>query len=149
MVITQAPAAPLSYWAAYTGFWYSVQWMRSNFCSIVWSQSSGEYWRMSISEIDIGGLISVITTTIPLRFVSIVLSHFPQQSGILSSGVDKSNNGLCHSWRYLWWIRRHTPTLGGSNAIISMSTSRHLFMTSQTLFTNFIELEKLLQAHTT
>jgi hypothetical protein len=54
------------------------------------------------------------------------LSHFSQQSGILSSGVDKSSNGLCHSWWNWWRVRSITPTLGDSSTVISMSTSMHL-----------------------
>jgi hypothetical protein len=65
------------------------------------------------------------------------MGHFYQQSSIFSSGIDKSSNGLCHSWWNWWWIRSITPTLGGSSTISSMSTSRHLFITSQTLFKNF------------
>jgi hypothetical protein len=64
-----------------------------------WFICPGEYWRTGISEVNISGLISIIImTTVALWCILVILSHFSQQSGILSSGVDKSSNGLCHSW---------------------------------------------------
>jgi hypothetical protein len=54
------------------------------------------------------------------------LSHFPQQSGILTSDIDKSSNSLCHSWWNWWRVGSVTPVLGSSSTIISMSTGRRL-----------------------
>jgi hypothetical protein len=103
-----------------------------------WFICPSEDWRIGISEVHISGLISIIiTTTVALWCILIILSHFPRQSGIFSSSIDKSSNGLYHSWWNWWWTRSITPTLGCSSTISSMSTSRHLFITSQTLFTNF------------
>jgi hypothetical protein len=103
-----------------------------------WFICPGEHWRTGISEVHISGLISiVITTAVALWCILIILGHFSQQSSIFSGGINKSSNGLYHSWWNWWWIRGITPTLGGSSTISSMSTSRHLFITSQNLFINF------------